>query len=74
MIYELLGIKTSNDPELTAASGMERLCDMTRTASDHFERGEFDQAALRYEEILRMFPEDPVAKSLLATCSAMTRA
>jgi len=74
MIYELLGIRNSSDPELAAAAGSERLCDMTRTASDYFERREFDQAAVRYEEILRVFPEDPVAKSLLAMCSAMTRA
>ncbi|OCK54472.1 hypothetical protein LMTR3_26745 [Bradyrhizobium sp. LMTR 3] len=74
MIYELLGIRDSSDPELAAAAGIERLCQMTRTASDHFERGDFDHAAQRYEEILRVFPQDPVAKSLLAMCSAMTRA
>jgi hypothetical protein len=35
-----------------------------------FERGEFDQAARRYEEILDAFPGDPVAKALLTMCLA----
>ncbi|HWX58286.1 hypothetical protein [Bradyrhizobium sp.] len=46
------------------------LCDRTREASIYFERGELDQAALRYEDILRDFANDPVAKSMLAMCSA----
>ncbi len=74
MIHELLGIRNITDPELAAATGSERLCDMTRAASDHFERGQFDEAAQRYEQILRTFPEDAVAKSLLAMCSSMTQA
>jgi hypothetical protein len=36
----------------------------------YFERGEFDHAARRYEDILGAFPDDPVAKSLLAVCLA----
>ena len=74
MIYELLGIRDSSDPELAAGAGNERLCDMSRTASDYFERGQFDRAAERYEQILRAFPEDQVAKSLLAMCASMMRA
>lgn len=70
MIYELLGIKLSDDPELNASERIAALCDRTREASICFEQGEFDQAALRYEDILRDFPDDPVAKSLLAACSA----
>ena len=69
MIYELLGIRNSRDPELAAAVGIERLCDMTQTASEYFERRQFDQAALHYEQILREFSEDPIAKSLLMMCS-----
>jgi adenylate cyclase len=70
MIYELLGIRNSSDPELAPPDGAEGLCDMTRVASGYFERGEFDEAACRYEEILRSFPGDPVAISLLRMCSA----
>ena len=74
MIYELLGIRTSDDPELRASEDAVKLCELTREASFYFERGELDQAAPRYEDILRAFPDDPVAKSLLAMCSAETPA
>ena len=74
MIFELLGIQNTSDPELAAPVGVDRLCAMTRVASDCFERGEFDRASLRYKEILLAFPDDPVAKSMLAMCSATTRA
>jgi class 3 adenylate cyclase len=70
MIYELLGIRASDDPELKASDNATRLCDLTLEASLYFERGEFDQAARRYEDILGAFPDDPVAKSLLAVCLA----
>jgi adenylate cyclase len=70
MIYELLGIKASDDPELKAPEHAATLCDRTGEASIYFERGELDQAARRYENILRDFPDDSVAKSLLAMCSA----
>jgi adenylate cyclase len=69
MIYELLGIRNSEDPELSAPRDADKLCDMTRAASDHFERGKLNKAAQCYREIMMAFPGDPVAKSLLATCS-----
>jgi class 3 adenylate cyclase/ABC-type nitrate/sulfonate/bicarbonate transport system substrate-binding protein len=68
MIYELLGIKNSADAELAAPKDADELCDMTRVASDHFERGELNKAAQCYREILMAFPGDPVAKTLIATC------
>jgi len=74
MIYELLGIRNSEDPELASPDGAGRLCDMTRGASHHFERGQLDKAAQCYREILIAFPGDPVAKSLLATCSTAMKA
>jgi adenylate cyclase len=69
MVYELLAIRNSDDPELAARDGFEKLCEMTRAASSCFEQGNFDEAARRYEEILRAFPRDPLAGSLLAMCS-----
>lgn len=69
MIYELLGIGDSEDPELAAPSDADKLCEMTRAASDHFERGQLNKAAQCYREVLMAFPSDPVAKSLLAMCS-----
>ena len=74
MIYELLGIRASDDPELKPSDDAARLCELTREASSYFERGEFDQAARRYEDILGAFPDDPVAKSLLAMCLAKASA
>src|SRR5262249_32201295 len=68
MIYELMGIRASDDPELNVSVEILRLCEMTREASSHFEQGDFDVAAQRYAAILRAYPEDPVARSLLAIC------
>ncbi|NOJ38431.1 ABC transporter substrate-binding protein [Bradyrhizobium australiense] len=68
MIYELLGIRASDDPELKASDDAVRLCELTLKASLHFERGELDHAAPRYDDILRAFPDDGVAKSMLAAC------
>jgi hypothetical protein len=69
MIYELLGIRNSEDPELKISADTIRLCDMTRIASGNFERGAMEQAARSYEAILRAFPDDDLAKTLLAMCS-----
>jgi adenylate cyclase len=68
MVYELLGINNSDDRELAAPDGADKLCRMTRKASDYFERGEVTEATRCYEEILQAFPGDPVAKSLLLMC------
>jgi adenylate cyclase len=70
MIYELLGVRNSDDPQLAVPDGLERLCEMTLVASSYFEKGLFDEASRRYEEILVEFPGDTVARSLLAACSA----
>lgn len=43
---------------------------MTGEASKSFERGDLTEAARRYREILHLFPDDPVARSLLRICSA----
>jgi len=73
MIYELLGIRTSDDPEL-APDDAVKLREMTREASLYFERGELVQAARRYRDILQAFPDDPVATSLLQMCMAKAAA
>jgi class 3 adenylate cyclase/ABC-type nitrate/sulfonate/bicarbonate transport system substrate-binding protein len=74
MVYELMGIGNSDDPELAPPDRADKLCEMTQMASHHYERGEFDKAAQRYREILMAFPSDPVAKSLLAMCSTAVKA
>src|SRR3974390_813128 len=69
MVYELLGIANSDDPELKAPDWADMLCQLSRDASCHFERGELKEAARQYEEILQAFPGDAVARSLLVMCS-----
>jgi adenylate cyclase len=69
MIYELLGVRGSSDPELAIREQDVRLCKMTWDASSSFEQGDFVAAAARYQEILKLFPSDPVAKLLRHTCS-----
>jgi class 3 adenylate cyclase/ABC-type nitrate/sulfonate/bicarbonate transport system substrate-binding protein len=65
MIYELLGIRNSGDPELKLRASDQKLSDMTWEASNFVQRGEFDVAADHYREILQRFPNDPVAKAML---------
>jgi adenylate cyclase len=65
MIYELLGIASSDDPELELRTEDRRLSDMTWIASDCFERGDAAGAARHYREILARFPNDPVASVML---------
>jgi adenylate cyclase len=65
MIYELLGIRNSIDPELTLRGNDQKLSEMTWDAASCFERGEFAAAAAHYREILQVFPNDPVAMEML---------
>ncbi|WP_198027969.1 adenylate/guanylate cyclase domain-containing protein [Bradyrhizobium murdochi] len=68
MIYELLGFANSRDPELEVRRDDQVLSEMTWLASKRFEAGDLQGAARRYREILERFPDDGVAKSMLATC------
>ena len=65
MIYELLALRASDDPELKVRDRDERLSAMTWKASSYFEQGAFDEAARGYREILEAFPDDPVARTML---------
>lgn len=69
MIYELLGIADSDDPELATRADDKKLSEMTWVASGFYEKGDFAAAALRYSEILEEYPSDPVAKSMLSAVS-----
>jgi adenylate cyclase len=70
MIYELLGLNGSNDPEIAVRGEDSKLSVMTRSASDSFERGDFTEASHLYRIILQDFPHDPVARSMLIACSS----
>jgi Predicted metal-dependent hydrolase with the TIM-barrel fold len=73
MIYQLLGFNDSDDPEIAVRGEDAKLAAMTRDASASFERGDFAEAGRRYRKILDAFPNDPVAKSLLAACAKRCR-
>jgi class 3 adenylate cyclase len=73
MIYELLGFTNTDDPELAVRGDDAKVAAMTRDASTYFERGDFAEAARRYRKLLDAFPDDPVAKSLLAACTNEVR-
>lgn len=74
MIYQLLGFNDNDDAELVIRGEDVKLVAMTRDASAAFERGDFAEAARRYRKILDTFPDDPVAKSLLAACAKEVQA
>jgi class 3 adenylate cyclase len=68
MIYELLALRISDDPELCIRDRDEQLCAMTWQASRHFEAGDFAAAQRAYLAILDDFPSDSVARFMLEEC------
>ena len=73
MIYELLALRTSDDPEVKARDRDEQLCAMTWQASQKFEAGDFPAAERAYREILKEFPEDALARFMIAECTGRQR-
>ena len=69
MIYELLALRTSDDPELGVRDRDEQLSAMTWHASQKFETGELPAAECAYRDILKDFPEDTLARFMLAECT-----
>ena len=69
MIYELLALRDSDDPELGMRDRDEQLSAMTWKASNYFEQGEFSAAAKVYCEILQTFSNDPIAETMLGSIS-----
>jgi class 3 adenylate cyclase/ABC-type nitrate/sulfonate/bicarbonate transport system substrate-binding protein len=74
MIYELLALRTRDDPDLRLRDRNEQLSAMTWLASQKFEAGDFSAAELAYREILKEFPEDSLAGSMIAECGAKQKA
>ena len=68
MIYELLGLRASDDPDLWVRDRDEQLSAMTWQASQQMEAGDFRAAERAYRAILDNFPRDPVAKLMLKEC------
>jgi hypothetical protein len=73
MIYELLAIRTGDDPDLKVRDRDEQLSAMTWQASQKFETGNFPAAEPAYGDILNEFPEDPLAKFMIAQCARKRR-
>jgi hypothetical protein len=73
MIYELLAIRTGDDPDLKVRDRDEQLSAMTWQASQKFETGNFPAAERAYGDILNEFPEDPLAKFMIAQCAGKRR-
>ncbi len=69
MIYELLALRASDDPELKIRDRDEQLTAMTSHASQKFEAGDLAEAVRAYGDILKSFPGDPVARSMLEGCT-----
>jgi hypothetical protein len=68
MIYELLALRASDNPELRARDRDEQLSTMTWRASQLIEAGDLPAAERAYRAILESFPVDPVAKFMLREC------
>jgi len=68
MIYELLALRASDDPELRVRERDEQLSMMTWEASQLIEAGDLRAAECAYLAILEGFPGDPVAKLMLEEC------
>ncbi len=70
MIYELLALRASDDPELSVRDRDEQLSAMTWHASQKFEAGDFVAAEQAYRDILKAFPQDSLARVMIAECTA----
>jgi class 3 adenylate cyclase/ABC-type nitrate/sulfonate/bicarbonate transport system substrate-binding protein len=68
MIYELLALRASDDPELRVRNRDEQLSAMTWHAAQKFEAGDFPAAERAYRDILKNFPEDSLAMFMIAEC------
>jgi hypothetical protein len=69
MIYELLALRASDDPELRIRDRDEQLSVMTWKASQLMEAGDSLAAERAYRAIFERFPGDAVAKLMLEECS-----
>jgi class 3 adenylate cyclase/ABC-type nitrate/sulfonate/bicarbonate transport system substrate-binding protein len=65
MIYELLALRTSHDPDVRVRDRDEQLSAMTWLASQKFEAGDFSAAEPAYRDILKEFPEDSLARFMM---------
>jgi len=65
MVYELIGIRDTDDPELSADDAATRLCTMTTCAMTALTAGHLIEARVKYERLLAEYPSDPVARFMV---------
>ena len=65
MVYELVGIRDTADPELSADDAATRLCTMTTCAMTALTAGHLTEARVKYQELLAEYPSDPVANFMV---------
>jgi Tfp pilus assembly protein PilF len=70
----VLALRVSDDPDLSIRDRDEALSAMTWQASQKFEAGEFAAAERAYRDILKEFPEDSLARFMIAECAARHKA
>jgi class 3 adenylate cyclase/ABC-type nitrate/sulfonate/bicarbonate transport system substrate-binding protein len=70
MVYELLGLRGVDDPELAVRGEDECLCAMSAEASVHLEAGRIPQATQAYLKVLERFPNDAVTQAMLEAIKA----
>ncbi len=69
VVYELIGIRDGG-AEVAASEEQQLLCALTESAFQAYSAQDWSLAATRYEALLERFPDDPVAKIILARCRA----
>lgn len=67
MIYELLGMKDSDDPELMPPAGDLEMAECAKQAATALAAGEQSAARLIHLGAVAQFPDDAVVRALLAT-------
>ena len=70
MIYELLAIAGTDDPELAPRANDEELVALSTTASDLRHAGDLPAAQAAYLKVLERFPDDRVTRLLLDELAA----
>jgi adenylate cyclase len=65
MVYELMGIRDTVDPELFADAAATRLCTMTTCALTALTAEHLTEAQVKYQELLAEYPSDPVARYMV---------
>ena len=68
MIYELLALRASDDPELRIRDRQEQLSAMSWQAFQQIEAGDFAAAERAYQALLDSFPGDRLAEVMLEEC------